>query len=166
MQLEEIKKEIEKCSTAADLENIRIKYLGRTGLINAEFSKIKSAPDHKLFGIELNELKKSVEELIETKNSSLGHEIKSIKKNISVASIKKIGHLHPLTITERQLNEVFRKLGFSIYNSPEIVTDEYNFERLNVPKNYPARDMKEIGPITIIKVEIADNISTIFYELK
>jgi len=50
MKLEKIKLEINSCSTSTDLENIRIKYLGRSGLINAEFAKIKSAPDPKTFG--------------------------------------------------------------------------------------------------------------------
>ncbi len=64
MNLEEIKIEINNCTTAAELENIRIKYLGRTGLINQEFSKIKSVADPKQFGIDLNNLKKSIEELV------------------------------------------------------------------------------------------------------
>ena len=58
-------------------------------------------------------------------------------------ALAKVGHLHPVTQTERQLNELFRKLGFSIYTSPEIDTDEYNFARLNVPTNHPARDMQD-----------------------
>lgn len=144
MNINEIKNEIENCQTSSQLEEIRIKYLGRTGIINAEFSKIKSATDPKQFGIELNNLKKTIEELInqqQFKVSDTKQVTNELKK--SVFSLPKVGHLHPLTITERQLNNVFRKLGFSVYNGPEIVTDEYNFKRLNVPDDHPARDMQD-----------------------
>ena len=145
MDLNTIKSEIDNCLSGADLENIRIKYLGRSGLINQEFSKIKSATDPKAFGQQLNQLKTDVENLISEKSKTVSSEIKNSKLKISNSNfvLPKIGHLHPITITERQLNEVFRKLGFSIYNSPEIVTDEYNFERMNVPKNHPSRDMQD-----------------------
>jgi phenylalanyl-tRNA synthetase alpha chain len=144
MNLDLIKQEIDACLNTDDLENIRIKYLGRTGLINQEFVKIKSASNPKQFGADLNDLKKQVEELISQKQASFP---KTEKSNVIASearqTLPKLGHFHPLTITERQLNEVFRKLGFSIYNSPEIVTDEYNFQRLNVPQDHPARDMQD-----------------------
>jgi phenylalanyl-tRNA synthetase alpha chain len=145
MNLEQIQSEINNCQNSTDLETIRIKYLGRTGLINAEFAKIKSAADPKAFGLELNILKTQIEELIKSKLSSVEthHDASLPKNDKNIFSLPKIGHLHPITQTERELNEVFRKLGFSIYNSPEIVTDEFNFERLNVPANHPARDMQD-----------------------
>ena len=64
-------------------------------------------------------------------------------ENKNIFSLPKIGHLHPITQTERQLNDVFLKLGFSLYCGPEIVTDEFNFKRLNVPPDHPARDMQD-----------------------
>lgn len=145
MELNQIKTEINNCQSSTDLENIRIKYLGRSGLINQEFSKIKSAADPKAFGLELNKLKKDVEELINEKSNTIQPTTETNNQKIGspAVALAKVGHLHPITTTERQLNEVFRKLGFSVYNSPEIVTDEFNFERLNVPKNHPARDMQD-----------------------
>ncbi len=146
MNLQDIQNEINNCQTAAEVEAVRIKYLGRSGLINTEFSKIKSAPNPKQFGVELNQLKNEVETAVELRSQSVEtHDRASLTKNIETKSISlpKLGHLHPVTVTERQLNEVFRKLGFSIYASPEIVTDEYNFQRLNVPENHPARDMQD-----------------------
>ncbi len=150
MKIEEIKLEINNCQSVTELENIRIKYLGRSGLINQKFSKIKNADNPKKFGVELNQLKTNIEILIQDKiktyqDTSLYNEKTSPSTllNKNYFSLPKIGHLHPVTITERQLNEVFRKLGFSIYSSPEIVTDEFNFERLNVPKDHPARDMQD-----------------------
>jgi phenylalanyl-tRNA synthetase alpha chain len=163
MDLNLIKQEITDCQTSYELENVRIKYLGRTGLINQEFSKIKSAPDPKSFGNELNNLKQQVEELISQKQLVLPKTEKLSNKTPSKVnlSLPKIGHLHPLTITERQLNEMFRKLGFSIYNSPEIVTDDYNFRRLNVPDNHPALDMQDTIYIQEPKYLLRTQTSTI-----
>jgi len=145
MKLEKIKLEINSCSTSTDLENIRIKYLGRSGLINAEFAKIKSAPDPKTFGLKLNKLKTDVETLISEKSKTVSSENKNIKSEVGLPALAlaKVGHIHPITQTERQLNQLFQKLGFSIYNGPEIETDEFNFARLNVPPDHPARDMQD-----------------------
>jgi phenylalanyl-tRNA synthetase alpha chain len=143
----EYNEKINKAENSAELELIRIELLGRNGLINKLFSEIKLADNPKEFGAQLNSLKNEIEILIKNKSDGLveTHHDASLTKNIETKTISqpKIGHLHPISITERQLNEVFAQLGFSIYNSPEIVTDEYNFKRLNVPKNHPARDMQD-----------------------
>lgn len=144
--LQEYSEKVKNISNASDLEKIRIEILGRNGLINDLFSKIKEiAPEErKNYGIELNKLKTELENLINQKSKSTENHVSLKKeKNESIFGLQKTGHLHPITQTERQLNEVFRKLGFSIYNSPEIVTDEFNFKRLNVPENHPARDMQD-----------------------
>ena len=144
MNLNEIQNEVNSCTTATELENIRIKYLGRTGLINTEFSKIKSAPNPKQFGIDLNKLKQSVEVLVSEKQSSLPKIVNcKLKIENSQFSLPKLGHLHPITITERLLNKTFNGLGFSIYSGPEIETDEFCFQRLNVPHDHPAREMQD-----------------------
>lgn len=143
--LSDSKNKINSTTTSAELEKVRVELLGRTGLINELFSGIKTAENPREYGQQLNELKKNIENLLIEKSNNVSSEIKNLKLKIknSDFSLKKIGHLHPVTQTERQLNEVFRKLGFSIYSSPEIVTDEYNFTRLNVPENHPARDMQD-----------------------
>ncbi len=156
----EAKNKIDSATTFAQLENIRIELLGRSGLINKLFSEIKTAENPRQYGQQLNQLKNSLEELIKNKSLSVEtHHDASLqnnktpletrviaslpKKGMPAVALAKVGHLHPLTQTERQLNEVFRQLGFSLYSSPEIVTDEYNFTRLNVPANHPARDMQD-----------------------
>lgn len=132
-------------TTEKELENKRIELLGRNGLINDLFSKIKDvAPEErKNYGADLNNLKTELENLINNQSVETLYATSLPEKNKNVFGLPKKGHLHPITQTERQLNEVFRKLGFSIYNSPEIVTDEFNFRRLNVPENHPARDMQD-----------------------
>lgn len=131
-------------------EELRIEIFGRNGKINELFSKIKdiSPESRKQYGSDLNQLKAQLEEKLEEKKYFFyNHKNVSIEKknpkNINVYSLPKIGHLHPITQTERQLNNVFLKLGFSLYCGPEIVTDEFNFKRLNVPKDHPARDMQD-----------------------
>jgi phenylalanyl-tRNA synthetase alpha chain len=134
--------------TESELETLRIEIFGRNGKINALFSEFKNiaSENKKQYGADLNQLKTDLEEKLKNKTDSVEthHDASlTIKENKNIFSLPKIGHLHPVTQTERQLNEVFRKLGFSIYNSPEIVTDEFNFARLNVPANHPARDMQD-----------------------
>ena len=142
--LEESKNKINSATTSAELESIRIEILGRSGLINKLFSDIKNSENPREYGQLLNQLKNNVEELIKEKSKTvISNSKESTIENKNIFSLPKKGHLHPITQTERQLNEVFRKLGFSIYNSPEIVTDEYNFTRLNVPADHPARDMQD-----------------------
>lgn len=150
-KLEEIKiqfeEEISVAKNLEEIETIRIKYLGRKGILNDLFSAIKDIPNEekKQYGADLNLIKGLVSISITEKELELSNtQTKIIKKeNKNIFGLPKIGHLHPVTQTERQLNEVFQKLGFSIYNSPEIVTDEFNFARLNVPANHPARDMQD-----------------------
>jgi len=104
----------------------------------------------KQYGADLNQLKTEIQKKLDSKQiqksekptpaySSGG----SKKPTSPIFGLPKIGHLHPITQTERQLNDVFLKLGFSLYCGPEIVTDEFNFKRLNVPPNHPARDMQD-----------------------
>ncbi|MBP9817947.1 phenylalanine--tRNA ligase subunit alpha [Candidatus Shapirobacteria bacterium] len=137
---------INESDSTESLEKVRIELLGRAGLINQLFSGIKTAPNPKEHGQELNRFKKSIEETIETKKENLPKST-SIETDIKIVgeevSLPKQGHLHPITITERQINELFRNLGFSIYDGPEIETDEYCFQRLNVPSDHPAREMQD-----------------------
>ncbi|MFA4827120.1 MAG: phenylalanine--tRNA ligase subunit alpha [Candidatus Shapirobacteria bacterium] len=145
MDINKIIDQITTVTSSEDLEKIRIELLGRQGTINQEFSKIKTAPNPKQFGADLNNFKKQIKELILEKSKTVSSETRNLKLEIknSDFSLSKIGHLHPITQTERALNELFKSLGFSIYDGPVIETDEYNFERLNVPKNHPARDMQD-----------------------
>lgn len=148
--LELIKKQFEdkinNCQSEAELELIRIEALGRNGTLNDLFSKIKDiAPENKKqYGADLNQIKNTIEELIDTKiTSGLGPQTKIIKEETAIGQLKKLGHLHPITITERQINALFKSLGFSVYDGPEIETDEFCFQRLNVPSDHPAREMQD-----------------------
>ena len=138
---------INTATNSAELEAIRIELLGRNGIINKLFSEIKTTTNPKEYGANLNNLKNDIETLIKNKSILFveTHHDASLTKNIETKTISppKVGHLHPITITERQLNEVFRKLGFSVYDGPEIETDEFCFQRLNVPLDHPARELQD-----------------------
>lgn len=144
-------KKISQIETKKQLEEIRIEILGRKGLINDFFSKISGikTEDKKQYGANLNKLKNDLETKIKNQSNKLKSSDKQDQKEEDSQdqsenfSLPKIGHLHPITQTERQLNALFKKLGFSIYNGPQIVTDEFNFEKLNVPKDHPAREMQD-----------------------
>lgn len=136
---------ITSVTNAAQLEKIRIELLGRHGLINKLFSAIKSHPNPQEFGRELNQFKTEIEDLISDKLQKLEttQALPLPTTDLPTVALPKVGHLHPITQTERAINQLFRQLGFSLYDGPEIETDEYCFQRLNVPANHPARDMQD-----------------------
>lgn len=126
-------------------EKIQLDWLGRNGKLNTFFSKL-SLEDKKNLGKEFNQLKVEIENYIDLQLTKiLDDVIKDPRKKIpqNIISLAKFGHLHPITQTERLLNDVFQKMGFSLYDGPEIENDEYCFQRLNVPLDHPAREMQD-----------------------
>ena len=148
IKIDDYKQQINKADQLSQLESLRIKYLGRNGLVNKLFQDIAKQPpqDRKQYGQDLNQLKADIESLIEQKSTKLTPsqtQTKKAKTSNNLYRSHKFGHLHPITITERQINSIFQHLGFSIYDGPEIETDEFCFERLNVPKDHPARELQD-----------------------
>lgn len=142
--LTKYEQKIRNAQTEKELEKLRIKLLGRKGLINDLIRKIPQLQkeERKEYGQKVNQLKNKLEKLINQQRKQVTIK-KDKKKDKEAYQLVKFGHLHPITITSRQLNQLFKNLGFSIYDGPEIETDEYCFQRLNVPKNHPSRDMQD-----------------------
>ena len=150
MNLIEIKKqliqELSGIKNTADLERLRIKYLGRKGELTSILRSLKdlSEKERKKTGKEANELKKEIEAMIFGRKSEiLEKELKTKEKKIDVTipGIKVLqGHLHPLTLISRKIEEIFQSMGFKILEGPDIETEYYNFDALNIPKDHPARD--------------------------
>lgn len=158
--LDEIKKirnnfknDIEKVRDSKDLEALRTAYLGRKGSVAEVFKYLKniSADSRAAFGKEANNLKIEVEKEINKKMELVALQIdnlvgKSLNKkdffDIS-APAQKIpkGSKHPLTLVREEIEKIFLAMGFEVADGPDIETEYYNFDALNIPKNHPARDM-------------------------
>lgn len=149
--MEKLKKEalglISGVKDAKALEDLRIKYLGRT---NGELTKLmKSLPkmslaDRRKFGPLLNSLKRELEAALENKLAALKAQSSKLKASIDITMPGKkvsLGHLHPLTMVEKEIREIFTALNFSIVEGPEVESEYYNFDALNIPKDHPAREM-------------------------
>ncbi len=133
-----------------ELTNLWRRYLGTDGILKNFFSThITQIPkeSRKDFGIEFNKLRETIENSINEKQNNLKEqEIKAYhEQEIVQLNFPKIkmGHLHPLTQTIRDINAIFKSLGYSVMDGPEIETDEYCFQRMNLPIDHPARDLQD-----------------------
>ena len=129
-----------------DLENFRLKYLGKKGEINKLFKNFKSVPNEskKGFGQEINKLKKSVQDKVDAFKDSFKLSKKS--KNIDLTrpiNIDGLGSRHPISLIRNQITSIFNTIGFSISQGPEMEDDWHNFSALNLPEEHPARDMQD-----------------------
>lgn len=143
--------EIQNCQSLPDLENIRIRVLGKKGELTAALRGMKDIPESErpAFGKRVNEIRDAVTEALEGKLSEL--ELSGKDKRLAAEAIditlpgkkRDIGALHPLTKTYYEVRDIFVSMGFEIMDGPEIELEKYNFEMLNIPKDHPARDMQD-----------------------
>jgi len=150
-QLEAIKvsalEELSKVNEKAELENIRVKYLGKKGELTAILRGMGklSAEERPLVGKVANEVREALENEItakmeDMKNKEKEERLKSEIIDISMPGKKQvIGKRHPIDLTLERINDIFLSMGFSIEEGPEVEYDYYNFEALNIPKDHPAR---------------------------
>jgi len=130
------------------LENFRIKYFSRKGILSDLFEELKKeSPERKKdAGRILNQLKQSAEakvkelgELLDSEGTSAATGIDLTLPSVS----NQVGNLHPLTLTRYKIIDIFQRLGFSVADGPEIEDDWHNFSALNFPENHPAREMQD-----------------------
>ncbi len=146
MELSNIeKKALEKIEKASDLKGLNEvykEYLGKKGELAKVFRSLKDSSDKKKVGKKANKVKKFLEKKIESKKRLLLSRKKEKKKlDVSIPGQKPpTGHLHPLTLVKRKIEEIFQSMGFSVIEGPEAETEFYNFDALNIPKDHPARD--------------------------
>lgn len=145
--IEEVKKAT--ANTANELEEYRQKFIGRKNVITDLFSEFKNVPNDmkKEFGLKLNELKTIAQdkfnELIDVAGDQGGAEGDS-QIDLTLPPVpNELGSLHPITITQNRIIEIFERLGFSVQDGPEIEDDWHNFTALNFPENHPAREMQD-----------------------
>jgi len=143
----EFKTVIENVKDGQVLEEIRIQYLGRKGLIADLFKDLGSiAPEQrKEVGQKLNNLKAMVQKNIDHFKQEFRSDTQKTKflDTTLPGNRAPIGRYHPITLVLREIKSCFQKMGFSVAQGPEVETEYYNFEALNIPKGHPARDMQD-----------------------
>lgn len=140
--------DIAAATTEHQLEEFRIKYLARKGVVAGFFDRLKTVdPSQKpVLGKMLNELRSHVQALYDQKRELLTPPAtqKSIELDITLPGRRKFrGSIHPLTQTIDEIKSIFVAMGFGIADGPEIEDDYHNFEALNFPPDHPARDMQD-----------------------
>ncbi len=153
---------LEKLETKADeelnqiddlttLQQVKANYLGKKGLIASLMSGLKdlSIEARKELGMKSNQLKQTLEAKFEAKKKSIEEKIINLKLagetiDVTLPGTKMpVGSIHPLQKTIMELEDLYISMGYTIAEGPEIETDEYCFEKLNLPKGHPARDMQD-----------------------
>ncbi len=147
----QVKEKIAEIKSTSDAENIRVEYLGKKGEVIEILKNLKNveASKRKEVGEKANKLRVEIEELIEKKKEELKEKeyedkIKNAEKiDLTQPIDDEIGSLHPITIVQRELEEIFSSMGFTVEDGNEVETEYNNFEAVNVPKYHPARDMQD-----------------------
>ena len=142
--LEELKKD---SFTNESFESLKNKYLGRKGLIAALFTELSklSNKEKATLGKDINDLKGFIQDKISNINNNF-HLDDSSNDSIDLSfsgDPKQIGSLHPITIVLNEIKDIFNRLGFSLAYGPEVETEFYNFDALNIKEDHPARDMQD-----------------------
>ena len=153
---EEFSAELMKAENTADLEAIRVKYLGKKGSVTDLLKEMRdlSVEEKKAFGQKVNELKAEVADAITARTTELKElevlkEIESMPEfDVSMPANITEGSYHPVTLVQRQCEQIFKSMGFNVEDYSEIVTDYECFEALNIPKHHPARDMQDTYYLT------------------
>ena len=149
--LESYLNQIEKAKTSADVFNLRVKVFGKSGEFTELLKGLKDvdASSRPTFGKILNDAKVSLEEKFGEKEDKIktaeqAQRLNSEKIDITLPGFApNVGTLHPLTLIKNEVIDIFTAIGFTVVDGPEIETDYYNFQSLNIPSDHPARDMQD-----------------------
>ena len=157
-KLQKIKEEALSAMNApnADLESIRIQYLGKKGELTAVLRGMGAlTPEERpIVGQLANDVRADIEAALSEKRNAqkellLQKQLEEEKIDVTFpATATRMGHLHPLTQIQRTIEDIFIGMGFSIVEGPEVEYDYYNFQALNIPENHPARDTQDTFYIT------------------
>ena len=159
-QIEQIRKnateEVSKVTDAKELNDIRVKYLGKKVELTAVLRGMGalSAEERPVIGSLVNVVRDELEKLISEKEEfykqeELNRKLETEKIDITLPATKvKRGSKHPLNRIIEEVEDLFVSMGYDVVDGPELETDEYCFERLNLPKGHPARDMQDSFYVT------------------
>ena len=137
--------------TIEDLEKVRVEFIGKKGKITELLQGLRDVPNEQKreVGAKINELKQLAEQsinekLVEIKENELLAQIENSEQyDITMPVEKQTGSLHPITNVQKEVEEIFKSMGFVVEDGNEIETEYNNFEAVNVPKTHPARDMQD-----------------------
>ncbi len=149
--LQSAKEQIASASTLAQLDEIRVKFLGKKGEVTAILKQMGSlSPEERpIMGQLANKVRAEIEEVLTTsvdeiKSKAAAQRLIDETIDITMPAKKEtVGNLHPLNIVLDDMINIFQSMGFDVVDGPEVETDYYNFEALNVPADHPARDMQD-----------------------
>ena len=138
--VEGAREEIERATTRRDLDEVRVKYLGKRGTLTQLLRALPGLPpaERPIVGKEANAAKAGLESELEARQTLLEGPDLTLPGRRVVP-----GALHPLTQVHDEIVDVFTGMGFAVAEGPEVELDFYNFEALNIPKDHPARDMQD-----------------------
>ncbi|MGE4319668.1 MAG: phenylalanine--tRNA ligase subunit alpha [Deferribacterales bacterium] len=154
VDLNEIKKyedEIRQSETSADLYQVKVKYLGKKGIISDLSKQLKDVPNEnkKEFGMMIGELRNSFEAMYDAREKELAQSELSAKLtgeslDITMSGVPfNAGSIHPIMSVYYEIVNIFTSMGFEVAVGPELELDMFNFEMLNIPQEHPARDMQD-----------------------
>lgn len=143
--------ELKSVKNFTDLSNLKVKYLGKKGIITSELKSLSkvSLEERPSHGKKINEIKQFIEEELDSRESQLkkeelGRQLLSESLDITLSGkFIPFGSPHPINKVLSEVTDIFVKMGFSVEEGPEVELDYYNFEALNIPKDHPARDMQD-----------------------
>ena len=159
-QLEAIRKSaldaVAETRTAADLEAVRVRYLGKKGELTAVLKQMgKLSPEERpVMGQLANDVRSALEAAIEARSDALAQEAMAARLQAETVDVtipgKKVelGHKHPMYTVLDEIKEIFINMGFEVMDGPEIEQADYNFTKLNAPENHPSRDWTDTFYLT------------------
>ncbi len=156
-----LKDELASCTKEADILNVKSKYVGKKSRITEILGNLKNmtVEEKRKYGSLINNTKKEMESIVASSLESL-----ESKANITFDDTLdydiESGSLHPVTIVAKEVTDCLKKMGFTVVSGPEMESEYYNFEALNVPKDHPARDMQDTYYLDngmLLRTQTSDN---------
>lgn len=144
--------DVAKCADSKSLTDIRVKFLGKNGEMTSVMKGMgKLSPEERpAMGKLVNEAREKIENAIAEKDKKIKDEELALKLSAEAVDVtlpskptRDVGSVHPLTRIKNEIIDIFKSFGFSVAEGPEIETDYFNFQLMNVPKDHPARDMQD-----------------------
>lgn len=148
VNLDELKKralsDIQSATDEKTLDGVRVRYVGRKGELTEILKSLKDLPLEKrrVIGPQVNELRHKLEEEFQKSINTFSSKIDTRKIDVTKPGTRIArGHLHPLTLVDAEVRRIFSSMNFSVVEGPEVESEFYNFDALNIPAGHPARDM-------------------------